>query len=189
MSILADYEIRFLCDDSERPMISPYENELIRKIDEHKVISYGMSSYGYDVRIAPEFKIFTNVNTTVLDPKQFDERSFVHYQGDVCIVPPNSFVLARTIEYFKMPNNITGLVLGKSTYARIGCSCLATPLEAGWEGEVVLEFANTTPIPMKLYANEGAAQVLFFRGAQCKTSYADRGGKYQGQTGITLPKV
>ena len=155
-----------------------------------KIISYGTSSYGYDVRIANEFKIFTNVNTTVLDPKNFNDGSFVDFVGDVCIIPPNSFVLARTLEYFHMPRDVTGLVLGKSTYARLGISCLATPIEAGWCGEIVLEFANTTPLPVKLYANEGAAQLLFFKGdKQCSVSYADRGGKYQNQTGITTAKV
>lgn len=153
-----------------------------------KIVSYGLSSYGYDVRIADEFMIFTNVNTTVVNPKDFDKRNYVEFKGDVCIIPPNSFVLARSLEYFRMPRNVTGLVLGKSTYARCGINCLATPLEAGWEGHITLEYANTTPLPAMLFANEGAAQVLFFEGdEQCEVSYADRGGKYQGQTGITLP--
>lgn len=188
MSILSDIEIGQLCE-GDKPMISPYEPSLIRQVGLKKVISYGQSSYGYDVRIADEFKIFTNVNNSLLDPKNFNTNSFVEHRGDYCIIPPNSFVLARTLEYFKMPRDVTGLVLGKSTLARLGCVCIATPFEAGWEGEGVLEFANTTPLPMKLYAGEGAAQILFFRGRYCRTSYADRGGKYQGQAGITLPIV
>jgi dCTP deaminase len=154
-----------------------------------KVVSYGLSSYGYDVRLTRKFKIFTNVNNTVIDPLDFDENAFVDFEGDVCIIPPNSFVLAASEEYFNMPADVTGLVLGKSTLARCGCSCLATPLEAGWSGQVTLEFANTTPLPMKLYAGQGAAQVLFFQGSMpAEVSYATRSGKYQGQTGITLPK-
>lgn len=169
-------------------MIDPFVPHQVREEDNKKIVSYGLSSYGYDIRIAPEFKIFTNINSTVIDPLDFDENSFVDFEGDVCIIPPNSFVLARSIEYFRMPKNVTGIVLAKSTYARTGMSCLATPLEAGWEGHVTLEYANSTPLPMKLYANQGAAQVLFFEGEPCMTTYADRGGKYQGQTGITLPR-
>ena len=171
---ISDYPIKNLDKDEN-------DNPIIKE----KIISYGTSSYGYDVRIANEFKIFTNVNNTVLDPKNFNDKSFVDFVGDVCIIPPNSFVLARTLEYFKMPDNVTGLVLGKSTYARLGVSCLATPIEAGWEGEIVLEFANTTPLPVMLYANEGAAQLLFFEGnVPCEVSYATRGGKYMSQRGI-----
>lgn len=153
-----------------------------------KVISYGLSSYGYDVRIADEFKIFTDINSQTLDPKELDERCFTDFKGDVCRIPPNSFVLARSLEYIRMPPMTTGEVLGKSTYARIGCVCIATPLEAGWEGHITLEFANTTRLPMKLYAGEGAAQILFHQGdVQCRVSYADRKGKYMHQTGIQLP--
>lgn len=174
-----------------RPMIYPFSDKLVNKNErDEKLISYGLSSYGYDVRIANEFKVFTNVNSTILDPKNFDTDSFVHIEGDVCIIPPNSFVLARTKEYFCMPKDVTALVTSKSTYARLGIEVLTTVIEAGWEGEIVLEYANLSPIPAKLYAGEGAAQLLFFRGnVPCNVSYADRKGKYQGQTGITLPKV
>lgn len=174
--------------------IDNYQLPLGATVDGHgfrvpkKVISYGVSSYGYDIRVANEFKIFTNINSTVVDPKNFDEKSFVDFIGDVCIIPPNSFVLARSVEYFCMPKNVTGIVLGKSTYARCGISTLATPLEAGWEGYITLEFANTTPLPAMIYANEGACQVLFMEGeVDCLTSYADRAGKYMKQTGIQLP--
>lgn len=147
-----------------------------------KIVSYGLSSYGYDLRCGNKFKIFTNVNSTVIDPKKFDEKSFVEFEGDICIIPPNSFVLCASLERIKMPKDVTGVVLGKSTYARTGISCLATPLEAGWEGYVTLEFANTTPLPAMLYAGEGCCQVLFFKGSiPCEVSYADRGGKYNNQ--------
>jgi dCTP deaminase len=156
-----------------------------------KVVSYGLSSYGYDLRIGNKFKIFTNINSTVIDPKNFDERNFVEFEGDVCIIPPNSFVLAYSLEKIRMPRNVTGNVLGKSTYARCGISCLATPLEAGWEGHVTLEFANTTPLPAKLYAFEGAAQIEFFEGSDaCEVSYADRKGKYMDQEAAPVaPRV
>jgi dCTP deaminase len=186
--ILSDGEIIELSRSEE--MINPHIPHQVRE-DKNgiKVVSYGQSSYGYDIRITNKFKIFTNINSTVMDPLNLDDKSFIDFEGDVCIIPPNSFVLACSVEYFKMPRNVTGLVLGKSTLARIGCSCLATPLEAGWECQVTLEFANTTPLPMKLYANQGAAQVLFFQGDEYPwVSYADRNGKYQKQTGITLPK-
>ena len=198
MSILSDEEITRLCVSAlgrPGPMISPFESSQCRYRKSglgvgEKVISYGLSSFGYDVRIANEFKIFTNVNSSIIDPKDFNPSSFVDFTGDVCIIPPNSFVLARSLEYFNMPNDVTGLVLGKSTYARCGLSCLATPLECGWSGHITLEFANTTPLPAKLYANEGAAQVLFFQGSSpASVTYADRAGKYQNQTGVTLPKV
>lgn len=155
-----------------------------------KVISYGLSSMGYDLRIDRKFKIFTNVNSTVIDPKNFSEKNFVDFEGDICIIPPNSFVLAVSLEYLVMPDDVAGVVLGKSTYARCGVDCLATPLEPGWEGHVTLEFANTTPLPAVLYAGEGACQVIFHKG-DCRPdiTYSDRGGKYQGQTGITLPKA
>jgi dCTP deaminase len=155
-----------------------------------KVISYGLSSYGYDVRCSREFKVFTNVHSTVVDPKNFDAKSFVDMEGDYVVIPPNSFALARTIEYFRIPRDVLTVCLGKSTYARCGIIVNVTPFEPEWEGHVTLEFSNTTPLPAKIYAGEGCAQVLFFRGSEpCATSYADRGGKYQGQTGITIPKA
>jgi len=170
-----------------KPMIEPFIGKLVEEENGKKVISYGLSSYGYDLRIGNKFKIFTNINSTVVNPKNFDKRSFVDFEGDVCIIPPNSFVLAASLEYIRVPRNITGIVLGKSTYARAGIACIATPLEAGWEGHVTLEFANTTPLPVMLYANEGAAQVLFFEGEECSVSYADRNGKYQYQEAIPVP--
>jgi len=180
--ILADWQIKNL---AILGMIKPYTEALKRE----GVISYGPSSYGYDIRISNEFKIFTNVNTTVVDPKNFDEAAFVEFKGDVCIIPPNSFALARSVEYIRMPRNITGLMTNKSTYARCGVVSPITVLEAGWEGHITIEISNTTPLPAMVYANEGFAQVLFFEGDECETSYADRKGKYQNQTGITLPKL
>jgi dCTP deaminase len=170
----------------EQGMIKPFEERQVRSA----VISYGLSSYGYDLRIADEFKIFTNINNTIVDPKAFDPRSFVDYQGAVCIVPPNSFVLGRSVEYFKIPRNVLTLCVGKSTYARCGIITNVTPFEPEWEGFVTLEISNTTPLPAKIYANEGIAQVLFFESDEaCQTSYADRQGKYQGQQGIVLPTI
>ena len=170
----------------EHGMIEPFEDRQVRE----GVISYGVSSYGYDMRVAREFKIFTNVNSSIVDPKAFDPKSFVEFEGDSCIVPPNSFALARTIEYFRVPRNVLILCLGKSTYARCGIIVNVTPLEPEWEGYVTLEFSNTTPLPAKIYANEGVAQMLFFESDEvCETSYKDRGGKYQGQTGVTLPRT
>ncbi|HEY84163.1 MAG TPA: dCTP deaminase [Chloroflexi bacterium] len=170
----------------EHKMIEPFVREQTRD----GVISYGASSYGYDIRVADEFKIFHNVNFTVVDPKNFDDRAFVEFQGEICVIPPNSFALARSIEYFRMPRNVTGVVLGKSTYARCGIVTNFTPLEAGWEGHITIEISNTTPLPARIYANEGIAQVLFFASDEaCRVSYADRKGKYQGQRGITLPKL
>jgi dCTP deaminase len=167
-------------------MIKPFEERQVRAGG----ISYGLSSYGYDLRIADEFKIFTNINNTIVDPKSFDPRSFVDYQGPVCIVPPNSFALARSVEYFKIPRNVLTICVGKSTYARCGIITNVTPFEPEWEGYVTLEISNTTPLPAKIYANEGIAQVLFFESDEaCQTSYADRQGKYQGQQGIVLPTV
>jgi len=168
-------------------MIEPFTNGLVRE----GKISYGLSSYGYDVRVADEFKVFTpNPYNTIVDPKNFDARAFVDYQGEECLIPPNSFALARTVEYFRMPRNVTGIVLGKSTYARCGVVTNFTPLEAGWEGHITIEISNTATLPAKIYANEGIAQVLFFEAdADCRVSYADRKGKYQGQRGITLPIV
>lgn len=156
---------------------------------EQPIVSYGTSSFGYDVRCAPEFKVFTNINSVVIDPKHFDEDSFVNVTGDTCIIPPNSFALARTVEHFRIPRNVLVLCVGKSTYARCGIIVNVTPLEPEWEGHVTLEFSNTTPLPARIYANEGVAQMLFFESDEpCETSYRDRGGKYQGQRGITLPR-
>lgn len=170
-------------------MINPFEPNLVRNVDDKKVISYGLSSYGYDIRCADEFKIFTNVNSSVVDPKNFTEDNFVDFKGDVCIIPPNSFVLARTVEYIKMPRDVLAVCLGKSTYARCGVVANITPIEPEWEGHITLEFSNTTPLPAKIYANEGVAQLLFFQSNEmCGVSYADRAGKYQGQRGITLPR-
>jgi dCTP deaminase len=160
--------------------------------DGRKIVSYGTSSYGYDIRCAPEFKVFTNIHSTVVDPKNFDEKSFVDFNEDVCIIPPNSFALARTMEYFRIPRNVLTICLGKSTYARCGIIVNVTPFEPEWEGYVTLEFSNTTPLPAKIYAGEGCAQVLFFESDKddvCEVSYKDRGGKYQGQRGVTLPKA
>ena len=171
---------------TEKGMIKPFEERQVRA----GAISYGLSSYGYDLRIADEFKIFTNINSTLVDPKAFDTRSFVDYQGPVCIVPPNSFALGRSVEYFKIPRNVLTICVGKSTYARCGIITNVTPFEPEWEGFVTLEISNTTPLPAKIYANEGIAQVLFFESDEaCQTSYADRQGKYQGQQGIVLPTV
>jgi len=170
----------------EQGMIKPFEERQVRAGG----ISYGLSSYGYDLRIADEFKIFTNINNTIVDPKAFDPRSFVDYQGPVCIVPPNSFALGRSLEYFKIPRNVLTICVGKSTYARCGIITNVTPFEPEWEGYVTLEISNTTPLPAKIYANEGIAQVLFFRGEEePEVSYKDKGGKYQKQTGVTLPKL
>lgn len=173
----------------EDGMINQFVPHQVKSEGGFRVISYGLSSYGYDIRIADEFKIFTNVNSTVVDPKNFDPAAFIDYQGDVCTIPPNSFALGRSVEYIRMPRHITGIVLGKSTYARCGIVCNFTPLEAGWEGFITIEISNTTPLPARIYANEGIAQVLFFAGEPCRTSYADRGGKYQGQQGITTARV
>lgn len=171
-------------------MIEPFAANQVRKVGDNKIVSYGVSSYGYDVRCADEFKIFTNINSSVIDPKQFDENNFVDVKSDVCIIPPNSFALARTVEYFKIPRNTLVVCLGKSTYARCGIIVNVTPLEPEWEGHVTLEFSNTTNLPAKIYANEGVAQMIFLEGDEmCETSYRDRGGKYQGQTGVTLPKT
>ncbi|GAB4288905.1 MAG: dCTP deaminase [Methylophaga sp.] len=174
---------------AEQGMISPFEPGQIRYHNEDRIISYGTSSYGYDVRCSNEFKIFTNINSAIVDPKNFDESSFVDVTSDVCIIPPNSFALARTVETFRIPRNVLTVCLGKSTYARCGIIVNVTPLEPEWEGQVTLEFSNTTPLPAKIYANEGVAQMLFFESDEvCETSYADRGGKYQGQYGVTLPR-
>jgi dCTP deaminase len=167
-------------------MIEPFEENLVRK----GVISYGLSSYGYDLRIADEFKIFTNVSSTIVDPKNFDERSFVSVKGDYCIIPPNSFALGRSIEYFRIPRDVIGICLGKSTYARCGIIVNVTPLEPCWEGYLTVEISNTTPLPAKIYAGEGIAQIIFIKGnEECEISYKDRKGKYMYQQGIVIPKV
>ena len=188
MSIKSDHWICKMAQ--EKDMIQPFETEQVRESHGEKIISYGTSSYGYDVRCSNEFKIFTNINSLIVDPKDFDHGSFVDVQSDVCIIPPNSFALARTIEYFKIPRNVLTVCLGKSTYARCGIIVNVTPLEPEWEGHVTLEFSNTTPLPAKIYANEGVAQMLFFESDEvCKTSYKDRNGKYQGQTGVVTPRA
>lgn len=188
MSIKSDRWIRKMA--LEQNMITPFEREQVRFVEDKKIISYGTSSYGYDVRCAPEFKIFTNINNSLVDPKNFDNNSFVEMNDDVCIIPPNSFALARTMEYFKIPRSTLVVCLGKSTYARCGIIVNVTPLEPEWEGHVTLEFSNTTTLPAKIYANEGIAQMLFFESdEECEISYKDKGGKYQGQTGVTLPKT
>ena len=184
MSIKSDRWIREMA--LKHQMISPFSEKQVRQ----GVISYGLSSYGYDLRVADEFKIFTNVNSTIVDPKNFDERSFVTVRSDCCIVPPNSFALARSIEFFKIPRDVLTICLGKSTYARCGIIVNVTPFEPEWEGYVTLEISNTTPLPAKIYANEGLCQIIFFQSDEpCETSYADRKGKYQGQQGIVLPKL
>ncbi len=188
MSIKSDRWIRRMSENNQ--MISPFESGQIRANDTGKIVSYGTSSYGYDVRCANEFKIFTNINSSIVDPKAFDHDNFVDFTGDVCIIPPNSFALARTVEYFKIPRDTLVVCLGKSTYARCGIIVNVTPLEPEWEGHVTLEFSNTTPLPAKIYANEGVAQMLFYQSDEvCETSYKDRGGKYQGQRGVTLPRT
>ena len=170
----------------EHGMIQPYEEKQVRAGS----ISYGVSSYGYDIRIANEFKIFTNINNTIVDPKEFDTKSFVDFKGDICVIPPNSFALGKSVEFFRIPRNVMTICVGKSTYARCGIITNVTPFEPEWEGFVTLEISNTTPLPAKIYANEGIAQVLFFESDEpCEISYADKKGKYQSQVGITLPKI
>jgi dCTP deaminase len=184
MAIKSDRWIRKMA--LEHDMISPFNEKQVRE----GVISYGLSSYGYDLRVADEFKIFTNVNNAIVDPKRFDETSFVDVHKDVCIVPPNSFALARSVEYFKIPRDVLTICVGKSTYARCGIIVNVTPFEPEWEGFVTLEISNTTPLPAKIYANEGLCQILFFQSDEpCETSYKDKKGKYQGQKGIVLPKL
>ena len=184
MAIKADKWIRRMA--LEHRMIEPFVDGQVRA----DVVSYGLSSYGYDIRVADEFKVFTNVYNSLIDPKHFDPRSFVDIKGDHCIVPPNSFALARTIEYFRIPRDVLTVCLGKSTYARCGIIVNVTPFEPEWEGYVTIEISNTTPLPAKIYANEGIAQVLFFQSDEpCERSYADKKGKYQAQTGVTLPKI
>src|SRR5512140_3351496 len=184
MSILNDRWITEMA--TKHGMIEPFENSQVRS----GVISYGVSAYGYDMRVAPEYKIFTNVLNSIVDPKHFDPRSFVEFEGDVCIVPPNSFALARSVEYFRIPRDVMTITVGKSTYARCGIITNVTPFEPEWEGYVTLEISNTTPLPAKIYANEGIAQVVFFQTDDvCEVSYKDKGGKYQRQVGITLPRM
>jgi dCTP deaminase len=184
MGLKPDHWIRRMA--LEHGMIEPF----VDKQERTGVISYGVSSYGYDMRVADEFRIFTNVYSTVVDPKAFSNDSFVEYKGDICIVPPNSFALARSVEYFRIPRSVLTITVGKSTYARCGVITNVTPFEPGWEGYVTLEISNTTPLPAKIYANEGIAQVVFLEAdEECEVSYADKKGKYQGQTGVTLPRL
>ena len=188
MTIKSDKWIRRMAE--AHGMIEPFEAGQVREAHGHRIVSYGTSSYGYDIRCSNEFKIFTNINSTIVDPKAFDEKSFVDVNADVCIIPPNSFALARTIEYFRIPRNVLTICLGKSTYARCGIIVNVTPFEPEWEGHVTIEISNTTPLPAKIYANEGVAQVIFIESDEvCETSYRDRGGKYQGQKGVTLPRI
>ena len=195
MSIKSDKWIRRMAE--QHGMIEPFEPGQVRSAPDangamKRIVSYGTSSYGYDIRCAPEFKVFTNIHSTVVDTKNFDEKSFVDINAEVCIIPPNSFALARTMEYFRIPRNVLTICLGKSTYARCGIIVNVTPFEPEWEGYVTLEFSNTTPLPARIYAGEGCAQVLFFESDKddvCEVSYRDRGGKYQGQVGVTLPKA
>src|SRR5258707_8225242 len=188
MSIKSDKWIRRMAQ--EHAMIEPFEAGQVKVVDGRRVVSYGTSSYGYDVRCADEFKLFTNINSTIVDPKEFDEKNFIDVKGESVIIPPNSFALARTVEYFRIPRNVLTICLGKSTYARCGILVNVTPFEPEWEGFVTLEFSNTTTLPAKIYANEGLAQVLFFEAdEECETSYADKKGKYQKQQSIVLPKL
>lgn len=184
MAIVPDFRIREYA--LKEKMIEPFQDGQVR----NGVISYGLSSYGYDIRVADEFKIFTNVNSAIVDPKQFDPRSMVDFKGDICVIPPNSFALAKTVEYFRIPRRLLTICVGKSTYARCGIIVNVTPFEPEWEGFVTLEISNTTPLPARIYANEGIAQVLFFESDEvCETSYADRKGKYQKQSDIMLPRL
>jgi dCTP deaminase len=192
MSIKSDRWITRMA--KEQGMIEPFTEGQVREVDKQgrKVISYGVSSYGYDMRVAPEFKIFSNALSAIVDPKDFDPKCFVEYEGDVCIVPPNSFALARSVEYFRIPREVLTICVGKSTYARCGIITNVTPFEPEWEGHVTLEISNTTPLPAKIYANEGICQVLFFEADAddiCQTSYKDKKGKYQAQRGVTLPRL
>jgi len=188
MSVKSDRWIRSMAE--RHGMIEPFEPRQVKEVDGQRVVSFGTSSFGYDIRCSNEFKLFTNINSTIVDPKHFDQNSFVDLQAEVCIIPPNSFALARTVEYFRIPRNVLTICLGKSTYARCGIIVNVTPFEPEWEGYATLEFSNTTPLPAKIYANEGIAQVIFLESDEaCETSYRDRGGKYQGQAGVTLPRL
>ena len=175
---------------AEQHLIDPFEPQQVREVGGKRIDSYGTSSYGYDIRCSDDFKIFTNINSTIVDPKNFDAKSFVDFKGDVCIIPPNSFALARTVEYFRIPRNVLTVCLGKSTYARCGIIVNVTPFEPEWEGHVTIEISNTTPLPAKIYAHEGIAQVLFFQSDEvCEVSYGDKKGKYQAQVHVTLPRI
>ncbi len=188
MSIKSDHWIRSMAENEG--MIEPFEGNQVKEVNGQRIVSYGTSSYGYDVRCSREFKIFTNINSAIVDPKDFDDNSFVDVESDVCIIPPNSFALARTVEYFRIPRKVLTVCLGKSTYARCGIIVNVTPLEPEWEGHVTLEFSNTTPLPAKIYANEGVAQMLFFESdEECDISYKDKNGKYQGQIGVVTPRT
>ncbi len=188
MSLLSDVEIARLV--KEKKMIDNFEEKQVKLVDGRKVVSYGLSSYGYDLRVADEFKIFTNIYNTLVDPKNFSEESFVSISGPSCVIPPNSFALARSVEYFRIPRNVLTICIGKSTYARCGIIVNVTPFEPEWEGYVTLEISNTTPLPAKIYANEGLAQVIFFEGkTPCGISYAERKGKYMKQEGVTVPRM
>ena len=188
MSLCSDRWIRKMA--LEKRMIEPFADRQVRTVNERKIVSFGLSSYGYDLRVSTEFKVFTNVYNSIVDPKNFRDDAFVDIVGETCIIPPNSFALARSVEYFRIPRNVLTVCIGKSTYARCGIIVNVTPLEPGWEGHVTLEFSNTTPLPAKIYANEDACQFLFLQGNEpCETSYADRAGKYMGQKGVTLPRL
>ena len=188
MALLSDREIKEFA--LKEGMIKPFSDKLIKHKEDLKLVSYGLSSYGYDLRVADEFKVFTNVYNSIVDPKNFSEDSFVNIKGNYCIIPPNSFALARSVEYFKIPRNILTMCIGKSTYARCGIIVNVTPFEPEWEGYVTLEISNTTPLPAKIYSNEGLAQVLFLKGSEvCDISYSDRKGKYMKQTGIVVPRM
>jgi dCTP deaminase len=188
MAIKADKWIRRMAE--QHGMIEPFEPQQVSEVDGRRVISFGLSSYGYDIRCSNQFKIFTNVHSRIVDPKNFDPKSFIDVVGDECVIPPNSFALATTIEYFRIPRSVLTICLSKSTYARCGIIVNVTPFEPEWEGQVTLEFSNTTNLPAKIYANEGVAQVLFFESDEvCEVSYKDRKGKYQGQRGVTLPRA
>ncbi len=188
MGLLSDKWIKKLAEDQE--MIEPFVDHLVSERDGKKIISYGLSSYGYDLRVSNQFKVFTNVYNTIVDPKGFNDSEFVHIEADTCVIPPNSFALAVSVEYFRIPRNILTLCVGKSTYARCGIIVNVTPFEPEWEGYVTLEISNTTPLPARVYAGEGLAQLLFLEGKDvCMTSYRDRKGKYMGQVGITLPRM
>ena len=188
MSLQSDRWIRQMA--KTHGMIEPFADTQVKEVDGNKVISYGLSSYGYDLRVSRDFKVFTNIHNSLIDPKNFNENAFINLETDVCIIPPNSFALARSVEYFRIPRNVLTLCIGKSTYARCGIIVNVTPFEPEWEGYVTLEISNTTPLPAKIYANEGLAQVLFYQAAEsCEISYADRKGKYMGQLEITLPRA
>lgn len=188
MALLPDHWIRKMA--LKQKMIEPFVDNSVKQVDNRKIVSYGLSSYGYDLRVADEFKVFTNVYNSLVDPKNFQEDSFVNINGKYCIIPPNSFALARSVEYFRIPRNVLTVCIGKSTYARCGIIVNVTPFEPEWEGYVTLEISNTTPLPAKIYANEGLAQVLFFEGKEvCEISYADRKGKYMHQEGIVAPRM